>query len=486
MSAIQSQTRPEDRVSFAHRLAYGSGAFANNLLAGAIVGMIVLLYEELGVSLIMLGIITGAPRFFDALTDPIVGYISDNFKSRWGRRRPFIFVGAILVGISFFFLWQFPDGQSPTFYFWYYLIGSLVFFLAYTIFATPWVALGYELTPDYDQRTLLMGTQNFIGQLAFFLPPYMLFIAKQSEWFPDPIAGARWVATGVAIIVIVAGVIPAIFLRERLSEVAIKESKASHATTGGFRTEIRSFFVSMGQALSFIPFLKICLVTFLVFNGFILIASYGYFVLSYYVFNGDTEAAAGMGALVATVATFANFFIVAFVTFLATKIGQRRTFIIAIGLAILGYALKTFAYSPEHPWLILLPAPLMAFGLGSLFTLMPSMMADIVDQDELRTGQRREGMFASIYWWVVKLGQTAASMGGAWLLASTGLDADLGGDQTEMTLLLLRVYDIGLPILLYVLAIALVATINVSREKSEAVRRELEVRRAAAGQTPAQ
>ena len=78
MSATQSQTRPEDRVSFAHRLAYGSGAFANNLLAGAIVGMIVLLYEELGVSLIMLGIITGAPRFFDALTDPIVGYISDN------------------------------------------------------------------------------------------------------------------------------------------------------------------------------------------------------------------------------------------------------------------------------------------------------------------------------------------------------------------------------------------------------------------------
>ena len=114
------------------------------------------------------------------------------------------------------------------------------------------------------------------------------------------------------------------------------------------------------------------------------------------------------------------------------------------------------------------------------------MMADIVDQDELRTGQRREGMFASIYWWVVKLGQTTASMGGAWLLASTSLDADLGGDQTEMTLLLLRVYDIGLPILLYVLAIALVATINVSREKSEAVRRELEVRRAAAGQTPAQ
>lgn len=484
MTEASRVTAPEDRVSFLHRLAYGSGAFANNLLAGAITGMIVLLNENLGVSLVMLGVITGLPRLFDAVTDPIIGYISDNFKSRWGRRRPFIFVGAILVGLCFFLLWQFPDGRDPGFYVWWYTIGSMIFFLAYTIYATPWVALGYELTPDYDQRTLLMGTQNFIGQLAFFLPPYMLVIAKQAEWFSDPIEGARLVAGGVAVIVMICGVIPAIFLRERLADIAVHEAEeAGHGRN--ILAELKGFFVSMGQALSFVPFLKICFVTFLVFNGFILIASYGYFVLSYYVFAGDTEAGAELGALVATVGSFANFFIVAFVTWLASRIGQKRTFIIAISLAILGYALKTFAYSPEHPWLILLPAPLMAFGLGSLFTLMPSMMADVVDQDELRTGQRREGMFASIYWWVVKLGQTAAAMVGAWLLASTGLQTELGGDQTDATLILLRVYDIGLPILLYSLAIGIVLTLNVSREKSEAVRAELEARRGAPDPVPA-
>jgi GPH family glycoside/pentoside/hexuronide:cation symporter len=484
MTDARRVSTPEDRVSFLHRLAYGSGAFANNLLAGAITGMIVLLNENLGVSLVMLGVITGLPRLFDAITDPIVGYISDNFKSRWGRRRPFIFVGAILVGICFFLLWQFPEGRDPGFYIWWYTIGSMIFFLAYTIYATPWVALGYELTPDYDQRTLLMGTQNFIGQLAFFLPPYMLVIAKQSEWFSDPIEGARLVAGGVAVVVMICGVIPAIFLRERLADIAVHEAEeAGHGRN--LLEELKGFFVSMGQALTFVPFLKICFVTFLVFNGFILIASYGYFVLSYYVFAGNTEAGAELGALVATVGSFANFFIVAFVTWLASRIGQKRTFVIAISLAILGYALKTFAYSPEHPWLILLPAPLMAFGLGSLFTLMPSMMADVVDQDELRTGQRREGMFASIYWWVVKLGQTAAAMAGAWLLASTGLQTELGGDQTDATLILLRVYDIGLPILLYALAIGIVLTLNVSRERSEAVRAQLEARRGAPDPTPA-
>ena len=486
MSRTATHTRPEDRISFAHRLAYGSGAFANNLLAGSIVGMIVLLNENLGVSLVMLGVITAAPRFFDALTDPIVGYISDNFKSPWGRRRPFIFVGAILVGVCFFLLWQFPEGQDPSFYVWWYTIGSIIFFLAYTIYATPWVALGYELTPDYDQRTLLMGTQNFIGQVAFFLPPYMLVIAKQSEWFDNPIDGARLVATGVAVVVIVCGVIPAIFLKERMADIALEESDKAGTHTSLW-TELKGFFVSVGQALSFMPFLKICFVTFLVFNGFILIASYGYYVLSYYVFSGNTEAGAELGALVATVGSIANFAIVAFVTWLASRIGQKRTFIIAISLAILGYALKTFAYSPEYPWLILLPAPLMAFGLGSLFTLMPSMMADIVDQDELRTGLRREGMFASIFWWVVKLGQSVAAMAGAWLLASTSLITEPAGlPQTDSALFLLRVYDIGLPILLYALAIGVVMTLKVSREKSEAVRAELEKRRGVPDAVPAE
>jgi GPH family glycoside/pentoside/hexuronide:cation symporter len=85
------------------------------------------------------------------------------------------------VAICFAMLWQFPEGQSEMFYFWYFLIGSFIFFLAYTVFATPWVALGYELTPDYNQRNLLMGTQNFIAQLAYLIPPSLLWMVQQSQ-----------------------------------------------------------------------------------------------------------------------------------------------------------------------------------------------------------------------------------------------------------------------------------------------------------------
>ena len=105
---------------------------------------------------------------------------------------------------------------------------------------------------------------------------------------------------------------------------------------------------------------------------------------------------------------------------------------------MLGYALKWFCYTPEAPMLALLPAPFLAFGLGGLFTLMGSMIADVVDLDELRTGQRREGMFGSVFWWMVKLGQSGAILLGGFLLHSTGLDPALGANQPDGTLFRLR------------------------------------------------
>ena len=168
------ETAVEDRISFPHKLIYGFGAFVNNLLAAAIGGMVIVLNLGLGMNPALVGLLGALPRLTDALTDPLMGYISDHTRSKWGRRRPYIFVGAIAAGIIFTLLWQLPEGKSENYYFWYFLIGSIIFYLAYTVFATPWVALGYELTPDYHERTRLMGVQNFMGQLAYMLSPWFL------------------------------------------------------------------------------------------------------------------------------------------------------------------------------------------------------------------------------------------------------------------------------------------------------------------------
>jgi GPH family glycoside/pentoside/hexuronide:cation symporter len=164
---VHYTTAPEDRITFSHKVIYGFGAFVNNLLAAAIGGMVIVLNLGLGMNPALVGLLGALPRLTDAITDPLMGYISDHTRTRWGRRRPYIFIGAILAGVMFALLWQLPKGQSENYYFWFFLIGSFIFYLGYTIFATPWVALGYELTPDYHERTRLMGVQNFMGQLAY-------------------------------------------------------------------------------------------------------------------------------------------------------------------------------------------------------------------------------------------------------------------------------------------------------------------------------
>jgi GPH family glycoside/pentoside/hexuronide:cation symporter len=479
-TATHFETAAQDRIPFHLKLVYGLGAFVNNILAAAIGGMIIVLNLGLGMNPALVGLLGALPRLTDAITDPLMGYISDNSRSRWGRRRPFMFWGAIAVGIIFAVLWQLPAGKSESFYFWYFLGGSLIFYLAYTVYATPWVALGYELTPDYHERTRLMGVQNFIGNIAYMISPYFLAIMYSQRLFDDVVDGAANLAIMIGVFVIILGVMPAIFLRERFKDVAAAEAdgtREAEGTGAAIMRNIMDFLRGFALTLKFKPFLKLCAATFLVFNGFILIASFQSYVIIYYVFQGDASGGAefvGHSGLLQAVTALV---VIAFVTWLATKIGKRRAFFVSTGVSMVGYALKWFCYTPDNPWLVLIPAPLMAFGLAGLFTLMPSMIADVVDMDELSTHERREGMYGSIFWWVVKLGQAVAIFGGGLLLNATGFNVDLGGDQAPQTIIYMRLFDAFAPCLASGIAIWAIATYSITEQKAHEVRRELEDRR---------
>ncbi len=478
------ETAPQDRIPIHHKLIYGLGAFVNNLLAAAIGGMIIVLNLGLGMNPALVGLLGALPRLTDAITDPLMGYISDNTRSRWGRRRPYILVGAIAAGIIYALLWQLPAGKSEAFYFAWFLVGSFIFYLAYTIFATPWVALGYELTPDYHERTRLMGVQNFVGQIPYMIAPYFLAIMYSKRWFEDSVQGAAGLAVIIGIVVICVGIMPAIFLRERFKDIAAAEALEKEAQPDGAHgvivQNILEFLRGFVITLKFKPFLKLCAATFLVFNGFILIASFQSYVIIYYVFGGDAEAGSafvGHSGLLGAISTLG---VIVFVTWLGTKIGKRRAFFVTTSISMIGYMLKWVCYNPDYPWLILIPAPLMAFGLGGLFTLMPSMIADVVDVDELATHERREGMYGSIFWWVVKLGMAVAIAGGGYLLNATGFDVALEGNQSERTIVLMRLFDAFVPAAASGIAIWAIATFSITEEKAHEVRVELEARRGAA------
>lgn len=478
---MHNQTKPRDRISIPQRLIYGLGALVNNLLAAAIGVMAIVLNLGLGMNPAVVGLLMALPRLTDAMTDPLMGYISDNTKSRWGRRRPYIFVGAICAGLIFAMLWQLPEGHSHQFYFWFFLIGSVLFYFAYTVFATPWVALGYELTPDYHERTRLMGVANFMGQIAYVAVPWFYMIMENDRLFEDSVAGARGLAVGVGIFTIAVGILPAIFLKERMKKVAEAEAEAAPIARKkflqGLKYNLLSFFKGFLITIKFPPFLKLCAATFLVFNGFMLIASFTSYVIIYYIYAGDKDAGAQLIGWVGTASAIGTFIVIPIVTWVSSRIGKRKAFFFTIGVSIFGYGLKWFCYSPEHPLLLLVATPFIAFGLGGLFTLMGSMVADVCDLDEYHTGHRREGMFGSIFWWVVKLGMALALGLSGFMLNFTGFDVELGGNQTEQTLLLMRLLDVGVPMLTSIIAIWAVASYSITEESARETREILEERR---------
>ncbi len=473
-------TAAEDRIPLRQKSAYAVGMFVNNLQAAALPAMVVILNLGLGMDPFLVGLIAAIPRAFDAISDPMVGYISDNTRTRWGRRRPFILVGAILAGLVFALMWQLPEGRSESFYFWVFLGASILFFLTYTLYATPFVAFGYEMTADYHERTRLHAFANTAGQLVWLGVPWFYAIMANETLFRDTVHGARTLAIAVGVCVAVLGVVPAIACRER------RFTEPEGGRESGLLANTVEFVKGIGITFSCRPFLKICAATFLVFNGFQLGMSFSLYVMIYYLFGGDDSPAGALNGWFGMTTAAATLVVIPLTGWLATHLGKRRTFFFTISLSLVGYSLKWVGYNPEHPYWLLFAAPLVAFGVGSLFTLMGSMIADVCDYDELETGQRREGVFGAIYWWMVKIGMALAGLLTGIMLNASGFDVALE-TQPEKTLFLLRVFDVGVPLVTSAIAIAIMLTYQISEQRAYEIRAELERRRGKLGSdaTPA-
>ena len=439
--------------------------------------MSIVLNVGLGINPALVGTLQAIPRFTDALTDPVMGYVSDKTRSRFGRRRPYIFIGAICVGTIFALMWQLPAGHSEMFYFWFFLAGSILFYLFYTVFATPWVALGYELTSDYHERTRLMAVMNFMGQFAWISLPWFYAIMENDRLFSDSVEGARTLAIIIGVFVAIVGIMPAIFLREKFIPRDDDSSESKSSMLQGLKTNVLAFFKGLVITLKQREFLKLCAGTFFLFNGIMLVGAFSSYITIFYVSGGDTDMGARYMGIFGTINTASTLVAIVVVTWLSSKLGKRRTFMVATAVTLLGSLLKWFCYDPMAPWKVLLPAPLMAVGMGGLFTLMGSMIADVCDMDELQTGERREGMFGSIYWWMVKLGMALAFGMSGYLLNATGFDVDMGGAQTSHTFLLMRIFDVIIPATAAALSIWAVASFKITEEKSYEIRQQLDARR---------
>ncbi len=464
-------TARKDRIPIFQKAIYGIGALVNSIQAAALGAMVIVLNLGLGINPALVGIIGFIPRIVDAILDPLVGYSSDNLRTRYGRRRPFIFVGALLAGLLFAAMFQLYKGHSGDFYFWYFLGFQILFFIGFTCYSIPWIALGYEMTPDYHERTRLQGVSNFIAQFAWVMAPWFFKIMNNKNMFTDIVHGARILALVIGGFIIVGGILPAIFNKEHFGKLPKPKIEK------GRWNVMKDFFSGVVTTFKCRPFVKLCAATFLIFNGFMLASAFTAYVIFFYVFRGDYSKGGTLLGWFGSISSICTFCVIFLATWISTKIGKKNTFLITISISIIGYALKWIGYNPDMPYLLLIAAPFIAFGLGSLFTLVNSMVADVCDLDELQTGTRREGMFSAIYWWMVKLGLAAASLIAGFLLNATGFDVALGANQSASALLYMRIFDIGIPIVTSLAAIFIIMTFEISEDKAYDIRKQLEKRR---------
>ncbi len=421
---MSQTTSISERIRFNQLAAYGAGGIIPIALfniAGILVGLMGNI--SLGLSAFWLGLILIIPRLWDAISDPIIGHMSDNTRTHWGRRRPFLLVGGLLVAFFFVTMWWIPKGDwirgifpseagFQAFQLVYILFSLLLFFTACTIFEIPHGALGMEMTQDVHERTRLFSAKSFVGNLFAMSTPWLFALANM-EFFKGPggneADGMRYVSLIVAALLVPLS----IWWFSSLSEPGFARASTQKKTR---------FWTDMHHAARNRNFIFLTLTIFTLAMGFNFVSLLGSYIPIFYVFGGDKVAGSWLLGFNGTVWAVTGLLAVFPLNIISPKIGKRNTLLLAIGLMVLAQLSKIVCYNPDYPYLIIIPTVLLSAGMLFFFTLGSSMVGDICDEDDLKTGTRTEGSFYSVFWWFIKMGTALASFVAGALIVLTAFD----------------------------------------------------------------
>lgn len=496
-----------------------------------------LLVVALGMNPLLLGFVLAIKTFWDGVTDPIMAQITDKARTRWGRRRPFILVGGVarslfLVAIFVFFPRDAsiipnaelaktheaavasaetsaatraepdhtpasdnasdnaPDSSPPrpgllgtiaggwdafndannvyhrqvTIYL---LVACLIFTTLTTVNSVPYYALGIELCPSYDGRTRVVTYRSAVEKATGLLGPWILPFCFLPV-FGTVIDGLAWYAVIVAIIGIPTTVLMFLHTRERFATTA--------AVVDG-----PGLFRSIWLTAKNVHFLKILfLYQFIGYtNG--VFQHIGFFLIIYWVYEGDALAGATLGGYAGSLGTLLAFVSLPLINWACRRLQKHRALRYSVLWMSLGTALNWVLVDPDHPYLQLILPFFFSVGISAVYMVLPSMMADVTDIDELENGVRREGMFGAVMAFLMKVtGTLQPVLAGAILLLS-GFDASLGAHQTPETIFNMRVLFSLVPAALLLFALVALWRYPLTREYMEQVKAKLAARRAVVG-----
>lgn len=515
MNTEQGGNEPEPAVSRRELLAYGCGSLCNTLASAAYNLMTPLMVLVLGLSPLLAGLIMAIKTLWDAVTDPVMATITDNARTRWGRRRPFILAGGLLLALVCVGLWFLvpvgnqvqpnertdaapavaaapapaaapakapPKGTwaalhaglaalqdtSPEqrWLFLYLTVGMMLVATTHTLFSVPYYALGIELAPGYHGRTRVVAYRSVFEKVMGLASPWFLPFCMWSL-FPHAIRGAAWLSVLLALLALPAVV--AVFTQAR-ERTQVDKARPKVALLPSIAATLRNRH-----------FLKIAALYIVLQLALGLFLQFGLYINIFYVFGGDRATAMHYGALtqakVSTLGAVLAIAAIPFITWVCGRFQKHNALRLALGLMATGCALNWFCYRAGQPaYQFILPF-FFSLGISSTYTVLGTLMADVTDIDELNTGTRREGMFGAVMAWMSKgVGSLQALLAGA-LLVATGFDAQ-AAVQTPATLLHMRLLNSFVAAGVLVLALGLLHRYPLTRERMEEIKRQLAARRA--------
>ena len=452
------------RLSLSNKLAWGSGGYTVDMV-NIIWALALPIYSiALGVPATWIGIGLALPRIWDALTDPVMGNISDNTRSRLGRRRPYILIGAGMIAVTFFLIWTPPTGLGNPWLFAYFIGTCILFYTSYTIWSIPWQAMGLELTPNYHERTALQAYREFFARGAGLLLPWAYWLSFQLG--ETEVQGVRIVGLMVGLTMAASGVLSGIFCKERFQ---------THS-----QEKIR-FWESIKLAGKNRAFIRICAVVALFTGGILAVIPMQQYVNIFHVFGylegvtDQREAGSRMSGMAGTTGAVVAMLSVPLINWLSRRLGKRKALLVGMGIVIVGQLSQWFTYRPDAPYLQLLSQIMIFPGISFIWIIVPSMLADLCDIDEVETGRRREGIYSAVYQWTLKLGVSVALMISGFLIDGAGI-TPASNIQPEGAVTNIRLMFCIIPAVFVSLAAWIILRYPITEERVHEAKAILEVR----------
>lgn len=450
--AVRDPGRPDRRLPRSAILIY---ALPSSTMAVVMISVAMYLpnfyTDELGVAAGLLSWVFLAGRIWDAVTDPLMGYVSDRTHTRWGRRRPYMLAAALPLWVVFVLIWAPAGSLSSTGTFVHLLVCYLLLYSFWTVFSIPYVALGMELTPDYHDRTRLFGVRQVftvVGTAAGMLAPFA---------FAEMLGGKQAGYPAMALVLGGLGVVLVVVTCLRMRERPRRPEPEALRFVGGLRATLANR-----------PFRVLLLVYLSSHVGGSFIAPLSLFIAKYVIqveWAMQPVMLAYLAGSILSVPIWMR---------LSRTQGKNRTWSIGMAVGVAAYA-TSYSYH-EGTWVLwVILGAVVGAAAGCTMTLGPAIAADAIDSDELETGRRREGVFMGVWSLVDK-----AAIGLAVFVGMQGLDY-IGyvpnQDQTPNVIAGMKFLYCILPAVLNLVALLVFQRFPITRDEHERIQRELVARR---------